>query len=106
MDWPDYLRGPSGRVSLRPSYGLCFALSVPTCPYTLLKNVPPPTSALLPFRTATSARRYGLGIPNLPAAKTENLASCTASSATQCGSNPVSGGGLPKTRIFQVSAGD
>jgi hypothetical protein len=28
------------------------------------------------------------------------------SSATQCGSNPVSGGGLPKTGIFQVSAGD
>src|SRR5260221_11502850 len=56
--------------------------------------------------TAGSARQYGLGIPNLPVAKTENLASCTASSATQCGSNPVSGGGLPKTGIFQVSAGD
>jgi len=30
----------------------------------------------------------------------------TAASATQCRSNPVSGRGLPKTGIFQISAGD
>jgi hypothetical protein len=36
----------------------------------------------------------------------ENLASYTASSATQCRSNPVSGRGLPKTGMFQISAGD
>jgi hypothetical protein len=48
----------------------------------------------------------GLGIPNLPAAKAENSASCTASSATQCRSNPVSGRNLPKTGVFQMSAGD
>jgi hypothetical protein len=39
-------------------------------------------------------------------AKVENLASRTASSATQCRSNPVSGRYLPKTGIFQISAGD
>src|SRR5258706_8637504 len=32
----------------------------------------------------------------------ENLASCTASSATQCRSNPVSGRCLPKTGIFKI----
>src|SRR5258706_15597992 len=36
----------------------------------------------------------------------QNLASCTASSATQCRSNPVSGRCLSKTGIFQISAGD
>ena len=30
----------------------------------------------------------------------------TASSATQCRSNPVSGRNLPKTGVFQMSAGD
>jgi hypothetical protein len=38
--------------------------------------------------------------------KVENLASFTASSATQCRSSPVSGRSLPKTGIFQMSAGD
>jgi hypothetical protein len=51
-------------------------------------------------------RQCGLGIPNLPAAKAENLASGTASSATQCRSNPVFGRRLPKTGIFQISGGD
>jgi hypothetical protein len=36
----------------------------------------------------------------------ENLAICTASSATQCRSNPLSGRSLSKTGIFQISAGD
>jgi hypothetical protein len=36
----------------------------------------------------------------------ENLANSTASSATQCRSNPVSGRNLPKTGVFQMSAGD
>jgi hypothetical protein len=48
----------------------------------------------------------GLNVPILPPAKAENLASCTASSATQCRSSPVSGPRLPKTGIFQISAGD
>jgi hypothetical protein len=56
--------------------------------------------------TLPSGRQSGLDIPNLPSAKAENLASFTASSATQCRSNPVSGRGLPKTGIFQISAGD
>jgi hypothetical protein len=34
------------------------------------------------------------------------LAGSTAIPATQCRSNPVSGPGLPKTGIFQISAGD
>ena len=42
----------------------------------------------------------------LPAVKAENLASCTANSATQCRLNPVSGRNLPKTGVFQLSAGD
>ena len=59
-----------------------------------------------------SRRRRGLAwrpwpnIPDLPPVKAENLASYTANSATQCRSNPVSGRGLPKTGIFQISAGD
>jgi hypothetical protein len=53
-----------------------------------------------------SARQCGLGIPSSPAAMAENLASCTASSATQCRSNPVSGRNLPKMGVFQMSAGD
>jgi hypothetical protein len=44
--------------------------------------------------------------PPPPLAKAKNLASYTASSATQCRSNPVSDRGLPKTGIFQISAGD
>jgi hypothetical protein len=56
--------------------------------------------------TADRTRQCGLGVPNLPAAKAENLASCTASSATQCRLNPVSGRNLPKTGVFQLSAGD
>jgi hypothetical protein len=32
--------------------------------------------------------------------------SCTASSVTQCRSNPVSGRSLPKTGVFRMSAGD
>ena len=55
---------------------------------------------------AMPARQCGLGIPNLPAAMRRILASCTASSATQCRSNPVSYRSLPKTGIFQISAGD
>ena len=51
-------------------------------------------------------RQCGLGIPNLPAAKAENLASGTASSATQCRSNPVFGRRLQKTGIFQIFGGD
>jgi hypothetical protein len=54
----------------------------------------------------TPVRQCGLNIPNLPPAKAENLAGYTASSATQCRSNPVSGRSLPKTGIFQISAGD
>jgi hypothetical protein len=34
------------------------------------------------------------------------FASCTACSTNQCRSNPVSGRNLPKTGIFQMSAGD
>ena len=34
------------------------------------------------------------------------MASCTASSGTQCRLNPVSGRNLPKTGVFQLSAGD
>src|SRR5712671_1962139 len=56
--------------------------------------------------TAASARQSGLRVPDLPAAKAENMAICTASSAKQCRSNPVSGRRLPKTGIFQMSAGD
>src|SRR3984885_7248121 len=56
--------------------------------------------------TPLSARQCGLGIPNSPAARAENLANCTASSATQCRSNPVSGRNLLKTGVFQMSAGD
>jgi hypothetical protein len=56
--------------------------------------------------TAGSARQSGLRVPDLPAAKAENMAICTASSAKQCRSNPVSGRRLPKTGIFQMSAGD
>jgi hypothetical protein len=37
--------------------------------------------------TATPARQRGLGIPNLLAARAENLARATASSAAQCRSN-------------------
>jgi hypothetical protein len=48
----------------------------------------------------------GLGIPNLPAAKAENLTNCTASSTTQCRSNPFSGPSLPKTGIFQYPPRD
>ena len=36
----------------------------------------------------------------------ENLVRCTANSATQCRSNPVSRPSLPKTGVFQMSAGD
>ena len=36
----------------------------------------------------------------------EALPVCTATPATQCRSNPVSGHGLPKTGIFPISAGD
>jgi hypothetical protein len=54
----------------------------------------------------TSVRQCGLNIPNLLPAKAESLTGYTASSATQCRSNPVSGRGLPKTGIFQISAGD
>jgi hypothetical protein len=43
---------------------------------------------------------------NSPAAMAENLANCTASSATQCRSSPVSGRNLPQTGAFQMSAGD
>jgi len=56
--------------------------------------------------TASSGRQRGLGIPSLPAAMAENLTNCTTSSATQCRSNPVSGRDLPKTGVFQMSAGD
>ena len=70
----------------------------------------PPISCLIGRRqwqtTLPSGRQSGLDIPNLPSAEAENLASCTASSAKQCRSNPVSGRGLPKTGIFQISAGD
>ena len=57
-------------------------------------------------QTTTPVRQCGLHIANLPSDKAENLASCTASSATQCRSNPVFGRGLPKKGIFQISAGD
>jgi hypothetical protein len=56
--------------------------------------------------SASPVPQCGLNVPILPPAKAENLASCTASSATQCRSNPVSGPRLPKTGIFQISAGD
>src|ERR1700694_5916730 len=51
------------------------------------------------------ARQWALH-PNLPAAKAENLANYSASSAAQSRSNPVSGRRLPKTGIFQKAAGD
>jgi hypothetical protein len=51
-------------------------------------------------------RALGSAFPICRAAKAENLASCTTSSATQCRSNPVSGRSLPKTGVFQMSAGD
>ncbi len=38
--------------------------------------------------------------------KSRLLEQITAGSATQCGSNPVSGWSLPKMGIFQISAGD
>src|ERR1700738_130494 len=57
-------------------------------------------------RTAVPVRQCGPNIPDLPPVKAENLASYTVNSATQCRSNPVSGRGLPKTGIFQISAGD
>ena len=39
-------------------------------------------------------------------AKAENLKGCSVGSGTQWRSNPVSGRSLPKTGIFQMSAGD
>jgi hypothetical protein len=67
---------------------------------------PPKTENLATFHCEL-ARQCGLGIPNLPAAiGGEFGASCTASSATQCRSDPVSSRSLPKTGVFQMSAGD
>ena len=43
----------------------------------------PPVRPSPPLFEAASARQCGLANPNLPAAKGENLASCTASPATQ-----------------------
>ena len=57
-------------------------------------------------RTAQPARRCHADILNLAPTKAENLADLTATWATQCRSNPVSGRGLPKTGVFQMSAGD
>ena len=56
--------------------------------------------------TATSAQWCRFGIPDFPAAMAENMANCTTSSATHCRSNPVSGRRLPKTGIFQRTARD
>jgi hypothetical protein len=62
-------------------------------------------------RTFNSSRNVGAAVrarrfPICRLQKAENLASCTASSATQCRSNPLSYRSLPKTGIFQISAGD
>jgi hypothetical protein len=51
--------------------------------------------------TAIPARQCALGIPDLPAAKAENSASCNASPAMQGRSNPVSGRNLPKRESFK-----
>jgi hypothetical protein len=56
--------------------------------------------------TASSARQCRVDIPNLPPTKAENLADFTAAWAIQCRSNPVSDQSLPKTGVFQMSAGD
>jgi hypothetical protein len=58
------------------------------------------------FSGAATVRQCGLGIPNLPPAKAENLASYTATRPRSADRTPVSGPGLPKTGIFQISAGD
>jgi hypothetical protein len=55
---------------------------------------------------APTMRQCGLGIPNLPPANAENLASYTATRPRSADRTPVSGPGLPKTGIFQISAGD
>jgi hypothetical protein len=47
-----------------------------------------------------SARQCEFGIPNLPAATAENLASY-AGSAAQYRSNPISSRSLPKTGVFK-----
>jgi pimeloyl-ACP methyl ester carboxylesterase len=49
---------------------------------------------------------FAEAVPNLPTAVAENVANCTARSATQCGSNLVSSRCLLKTGIFQIFAGD
>src|ERR1700738_2901089 len=71
-----------------------------------ISNFPAAVEENLTYCTAGSAWECRLGIPKLPVPKAENLANFTAGSATQCKSNPVSGRNLPKTGIFQKSAGD
>jgi hypothetical protein len=56
--------------------------------------------------TASTGPQCGLGAPNLPAITAENMAFDTASRATQCRSNPVSGRSLRKTGIIQSMARD
>src|SRR6202171_4303114 len=49
-----------------------------------------------------TSKRFSLFVDQQPTFSTR----WTAASATQSRSNPVSGRGLPKTGIFQISAGD
>ena len=69
-----------------------------------------PLKKLLSGTLPANAGRLGAAVrtrrSQITGGQAENLASCTASSATQCKSNPVSGRGLPKTGIFQISVGD
>jgi hypothetical protein len=51
-------------------------------------------------------RKYPQNCGFIPFCRSEYLATCNASSATQCRLNPVSGRNLPKRGIFRVSAGD
>jgi hypothetical protein len=79
-----------------------------------LKQTRSPTSSVLDCSGVIPLRfRYRTGrnvrgaLPNFGAKAAWRMAqNPTAAPATQCRSNPVSGRGLPKTGIFQISAGD
>jgi hypothetical protein len=97
---PALFPGTCSCVALQPKPHLgqvkCTAICVPL----VIPEICAPNQAF-----AIPGARHNQTDP-LAMAKAENLASCTASSATQCRSNPVSDRGLPKTGIFQISAGD
>jgi hypothetical protein len=97
------LKGANGRhsaVGAAASERGAWPMSLVICVPLVIPEIRAPNQAF-----AIPGARHNQTDP-LPMAKAENLASYTASSATQCRSNPVSDRGLPKTGIFQISAGD